>query len=56
MDCILCDKEIKSEEQSLEVFTTDNKKTTVHRDCYNAYVKSMSLCGPAGCSNCPGCQ
>ncbi|MCF2142162.1 MAG: hypothetical protein ACTSXO_09015 [Candidatus Heimdallarchaeota archaeon] len=53
MPCILCNKEIGNAEETLEVYTTDNQKLTVHKECYEEYVKSMSMCG--SCSGCSGC-
>lgn len=54
MDCILCNKSINDSEEKMEVFTTDEEQVTVHRACYEDYLKAMSMCG-SGCSNCPGC-
>jgi len=53
MACILCNKDIKKSQKALEVYTTDNKTLTVHKDCYEDYVKSMSMCH--SCASCPGC-
>jgi len=53
MTCMLCNKDIGDGDNTLEVYTTDNKTLTVHKDCYEEYVKSMSMC--SSCSTCPGC-
>ena len=53
MACILCNKDISDGDKTLEVYTTDNQTLTVHRECYEDYVKSMSMC--SSCNACPGC-
>lgn len=53
MACILCNKDVNEGDNTLEVYSTDNKTLTVHKDCYEEYVKSMSMC--SSCSSCPGC-
>ena len=54
MTCILCNKEVTTDQESLEVYTTDNRTLTVHKECYEDYIKSMSMCG-SGCNSCSGC-
>ena len=53
MVCILCNKDINDGDNTLEVYTTDNQTLTVHKECYEDYVKSMSMC--SSCDSCPGC-
>lgn len=53
MTCILCNKDITDGEDTLEVYTTDNRQLTVHKNCYEEYVKSMAMC--SSCDSCPGC-
>ncbi|MBD3191444.1 MAG: hypothetical protein GF308_12420 [Candidatus Heimdallarchaeota archaeon] len=50
MPCLLCNKEIKDDQESLEVYTTAGEAVDVHKKCYDHYVASMS-CGGA-CSSC----
>jgi hypothetical protein len=51
MPCLLCNKDVAENDESLEVQTTDNRTVTVHKQCYEDYVKAMTMCG-AGCSSC----
>lgn len=54
MPCILCNKDVIDGQETLEVYTTDNRQLTVHKDCYEEYLKEMSMCA-SGCNTCPGC-
>ena len=50
MPCLLCNKEVSENEESLEVYTTAGETVTVHKACYEHYIASMTCSG--SCSGC----